>query len=130
MLEPPLLHHGKVHFPAFFIAHVPKLVPVAISVFEKIAPQTGSISAGTGGAFSTLGGGVQFAGPVISSSDFFFFSVPTIFVTAVISSFMVSIIRTGSKSQGMKYFPFVIGGAFLAYWLVINVVESIFAAIG
>jgi pilus assembly protein TadC len=101
-----------------------------ISVFEKIAPQTGSISAGTGGAFSTLGGGVQFAGPVISSSDFFWFSVPTIFVTAIISSFMVSAIRTGSQSQGMKYFPFVVGGAFLVYWLVTNVVESLFAAIG
>lgn len=100
-----------------------------ISVFERIAPQAGSISAATGGPFGAMGA-VQFTGPVISSSDFFWFSIPTIFVTAMISSLMVSVIRTGSKSQGMKYFPFVLGGAYLVYWLVISLVESLFAAIG
>ncbi|MEW6748661.1 MAG: type II secretion system F family protein [Candidatus Micrarchaeota archaeon] len=100
-----------------------------ISVFEKIAPQAGSVPSGAAGPFGGLSA-VQFVGPVISSTDFFWFSVPTIFVTALISSFMVSIIRTGAKEQGMKYLPFVLGGAFFVYWLVINIVESLFAAIG
>ncbi len=102
-----------------------------ISVFERIAPSAGGGLAGApvGGQFSAVQA-IRISGPVISSADFFWFSVPTIFVTALISSFIVSVIRTGSKSQGMKYFPFVLAGAFLVYWLVINVVESLFAAIG
>jgi hypothetical protein len=61
-------------------------------------------------------------------SDFFWFSIPTIFVTALVSSFMVSIIRTGSRSQGMKYFPFVLVASYLVYWLVVSVVDTFFAS--
>jgi pilus assembly protein TadC len=99
-----------------------------IEVFEKIAPQAGSVPSSAGGVFGTFSG-FKFAGPVISSSDFFWFSIPMIFVTALISSFIVSVIRTGSKSQGMKYFPFVLGGAYLIYWMVINAVQSLFGMI-
>lgn len=103
-----------------------------IEVFEKLGPQVGAGgvggSAGAGGFFSTVSS-IKLAGAVISSSDFFWFSVPTIFVTALISSFIVSVIRTGSKSQGMKYFPFVLLASYLVYWLVINAVESLFASI-
>jgi len=113
------------------IVGAPFLFAVAsklISVFEKIAPQAGSLTGATGGPF-TVFSTIKFSGAVISSSDFFWFSIPTIFVTALISSFIISAIRTGSKSQGVKYFPFVLLGAYLVYWLVINMVEAIFATI-
>jgi Flp pilus assembly protein TadB len=100
-----------------------------ISVFEKIAPTAGAIPGAAGGVFTTFSS-VKFAGPVVSSSDFFWFSVPTILVTALISSFIVSVIRTGSKNQGMKYFPFVLLASYIIYWIVISVVESIFTTIG
>lgn len=96
-----------------------------IEVFERIPIPAGGI---TGGPFAPFAG-VQLAGPVISSSDFFWFSIPTIFVTALISSFIVSVIRTGSKGQGMKYFPFVLLMAYLVYWAVISAVESFFATV-
>ncbi|MDD5171676.1 MAG: type II secretion system F family protein [Candidatus ainarchaeum sp.] len=99
-----------------------------IEVFEKIAPQAGSVPASAGGVFGTFSG-FKFAGPAISSNDFFWFSIPMIFVTALISSFIVSVIRTGSKSQGMKYFPVVLVVAYLIYWIVINAVESLFGMI-
>ena len=94
------------------IVGTPFLFAVAdrlIGVFEKLGPQSGlaSIPQGAGGVFGALSA-VKFAGPIISSSDFFWFSIPTIFVTALISSYMVSVIRTGSNGQGMKYFPFVL----------------------
>ncbi|MFH1785830.1 MAG: type II secretion system F family protein [Candidatus Micrarchaeota archaeon] len=117
------------------IVGTPFLFAVAsklVAVFEKIAPVASSISGaptGAGGAF-TVFSSMKFAGPIISSGDFFWFSIPTIFVTALISSFMISIIRSGSKSHGMKYFPIILGLAYLVYWIVMNVVESIFATIG
>jgi len=100
-----------------------------IEIFEKL-PQAdmGNLPSGAGGIFTGLAT-IKIAN-VISSSDFFWFSVPTIFVTALISSFMVSVIRSGSRGQGMKYFPFVLVGAYAVYWLVINVVTAFFANIG
>ncbi len=100
-----------------------------IEVFEKIGPQAGTgVSGSTGGVFTTFST-IHFSGPIISSSDFFWFSIPTIFVTALISSFIVSVIRGGTKNQGIKYFPIVLVVSYIVYWLVINAVESIFATI-
>lgn len=101
-----------------------------IEVFEKLGPQvsSGGIPGSTGGVFTTFST-IKLAGPIISSSDFFWFTIPTIFVTALISSFIVSVIRTGSKNQGMKYFPFVLIASYLVYWLVLNAVEALFASI-
>lgn len=113
------------------IVGTPFLFAVAsklIEVFERIAPQAGGVSGASGGVFTTFSN-IQFSGPIISSSDFFWFSIPTIFVTALISSFIVSVIRTGSKSQGMKYFPFVLILSYFVYWFVINSVDALFATI-
>ncbi|MBN1169836.1 type II secretion system F family protein [Candidatus Micrarchaeota archaeon] len=109
------------------IAGTPFLFAVAaklIQVFENIIPETSGLG---GTPFSSFGG---FAGaPVISSSDFFWFSIPTIFVTALISSFIVSAIRTGSKGQGMKYFPFVLILSYVVYFFVTSIVDAFFSAI-
>ncbi len=115
------------------IVGTPFLFAVAsklIEVFEKISPQaSGSLGGTTGAAgFGSLSS-VSLSGPVISSADFFWFSIPTIFVTALISSFIVSVIRTGAKNQGMKYFPFVLVLSYIVYFVVISIVESFFAAI-
>lgn len=95
-----------------------------IQVFEKIAPQTGTTDTFT--QFSNI----AISGPAISSSDFFWFSIPTIFVTSLISSFMMSVIRTGTRNSGMKYFPFMLVLSYIIYWVIISFVESFFATIG
>jgi pilus assembly protein TadC len=114
------------------IVGTPFLFAVAsklIEVFERIGSQVGGgVPSSAGGVFTTFSN-IKLGGPIISSYDFFLFSIPTIFITALFSSFIVSVIRTGSKSQGMKYFPFVLLGSYLIYWLVINAVDSLFASI-
>lgn len=102
-----------------------------IEIFEKISPQ----ASGGAGALSTSGGALgSFAkltvgSPIISSSEFFWFTVPTIFVTALVSSFIVSVIRTGSKGHAIKYFPFVLILSYLAYWIVISTIGAFFSSI-
>lgn len=103
-----------------------------IQIFEKLAPQLGGASGfgGNGGiGFVSALASVKVGTAIISSGDFFLFTIPTIFVTALISSFMVSVIRTGTRSQGMKYFPFVLGASYALYWLVGIGIEGIFAQI-
>ncbi len=108
------------------IAGTPLLFAVSgklIEVFERISPHLPSGGTGSFGSFQAI----QLSGPVISSADFFYFSIPTIFITALISSFMVSVIRTGTKNQGLKYFPFVLVLAYLVYYVIGMFVDSFFS---
>ena len=100
-----------------------------IQVFEKLAPQLGSGSALSGGGIFSSFAIMNVGQPIISSSDFFWFTIPTMFVTALISSFIVSVIRTGTKNQGMKYFPFVLAATYIVYWLLSLGINGIFATI-
>ncbi|MEW6721830.1 MAG: type II secretion system F family protein [Candidatus Micrarchaeota archaeon] len=115
------------------VAGTPFLFAVAsklIQVFERLGPQLGggASSSGLGGPLAAISS-VRFEGVPISSADFFWFSIPTIFVTILVSSFIVSVIRTGSKGQGMKYFPFMLLAAYAVYWGVLQFIESLFATI-
>lgn len=85
-----------------------------IEVFEKF-----------GGAHKSA----ALAEPIITSTDFFYFTIAAIFITALSSSFIVSIIKTGTKNEGMKYFPFVLGAAYFIYVVVTWIVSSIFVAL-
>ncbi len=96
-----------------------------IEVFERIAVSMPT-GAGAGGLFGPLSS-LSFQGPIITSSDFFYFTIPIIFVTSLISSFIISAIRTGSRTQGLKYFPFVLVIAYLIYWIVSSALSSFFA---
>ncbi len=95
-----------------------------IEVFEKISVHLPATSAATPGI--TPFSATTFGGPMISSMDFFYFAIPTIFITCLISSFIVSVIRSGSRTEGMKYFPFVLLGAYLVYWVAAAFLSSIF----
>ncbi len=99
-----------------------------IEVFEKISPHlpTGGVSGGSFGGVSSF----SLSGPIITSTDFLYFTLPTIFVTALISSFIISVIRTGTKSQGLKYFPFILVLSYLVYWLTSTALGSFFSMFG
>jgi len=97
-----------------------------IQVFEKISPHLPSGGGVSGGAF----GGVSsfnISGPIITSADFMLFALPTMFVTALISSFIISVIRSGTKNEGLKYFPFVLVVSYLVFWFTDNILSSFFS---
>ena len=95
-----------------------------IEIFEKMPAVSGTSGAG---AFGTMG--FSFSGPLITSTEFFYFTIPIIFVTSLFSSFIVSAIRTGTKNQGLKYFPFVFVGGLLVYWIVNSALSSFFSTL-
>ncbi len=110
------------------IVGTPFLFAVAarlVEVFEKISPQLPT-GIGAGGMLGPLGA-ASFGNPIITSTEFVYFTLPIIFITSLISSFIISAIRTGSRVQGMKYFPFVLGLSYLVYWVVTEFLSSFFA---
>src|SRR3989344_1347766 len=70
------------------------------------------------------------AEPAITSSEFFYFSIATIFITALFSSFIVGVIRRGSKNEGIKYFPFVLVLAYLVFFITDSFLSSFFSGLG
>ncbi|HNT60616.1 MAG TPA: type II secretion system F family protein [Candidatus Bilamarchaeaceae archaeon] len=70
---------------------------------------------------------VQPSAPVITSDEFQWFSVATIFVTCLIASLLLGTIQTGAKTQGLKFFPFMLVVAYMVYFVVSSFLQSIFA---
>jgi type II secretory pathway component PulF len=56
--------------------------------------------------------------PGISPEQFLWFSIAAILITSVVASFIISVIQTGSKKDGVKYIP-VFGLAGLAVFFII-----------
>ena len=88
-----------------------------VEVFEKYRlaiPSVSSVNTGIFGSISTAG----LQTPIITSGEFFYFSLAIIFLTALFSSFIVGVIKTGSRNEGLKYFPFVCTIAYIVFFLV------------
>ena len=102
-----------------------------IEVFEKTPvasiPQN-SVAGIANSPFGSLSS-FKFGGPVISSNEFFYFTLATIFVTSLFASFIVGVIRTGSKNEGMKYFPFVLVISYIFYFMVSGFMNLLFTTI-
>jgi hypothetical protein len=63
--------------------------------------------------------------PGISPEQFLWFSLSAILITSVIASFIVSVIQTGSKKEGVKYIP-IFGLAGTAVFLIITIILDVF----
>ncbi len=100
----------------FLFAVVNKLLGILEKSFEFL-PQTAV-------QMSTY---LKPSAPLVTSTDFFYFSLATIFITTLISSLIIGVVQTGSKNQGIKYFPFMLIVAYLVYFVVSSFLESFFA---
>jgi pilus assembly protein TadC len=71
---------------------------------------------------------IQPSAPVITAGEFQWFSVATIFITCMIASLILGVIQSGSKTQGLKFFPFMLIMAYAIYFVVSSFLESMFAS--
>jgi len=86
---------------------------------------TGGLESGAGGmpmSFMASPGS-----PTISTEEFFWFSMALMFITSLISALLLGIIRAGSKTQGIKYFPFMLILSLVVYFVVASFLESMFS---
>jgi flagellar protein FlaJ len=66
--------------------------------------------------------------PSISTDEFFWFSMALVMVTSLIASLLLGIIQGGSKTHGIRFFPFMLLLSYLIYFLVSSALESMFAS--
>ncbi len=97
----------------FLFAVVCKLLQVLEKSFSAL-PHT------THGLFGFL----KPSSVIVRSSDFFFFALTVIFMTALSSSAIISIIKYSKKSQAIKYFPFILIGAFAVFFFTLSLLNS------
>jgi len=86
----------------------------------------GGIEAGAGGMPMSFM--ATPSSPSISTEEFFWFSMALIFITSLISALLLGIIRAGSKTQGIKYFPFMLILSLVVYFVVASFLESMFSS--
>ncbi|MCP4647943.1 MAG: type II secretion system F family protein [bacterium] len=87
---------------------------------------TGGLDSGAGGMPMSFM--ATPSSPSISTDEFFWFSMALIFITSLISSLLLGIIRAGSKTQGIKYFPFMLILSLVVYFVVASFLESMFSS--
>lgn len=61
--------------------------------------------------------------PGVTPEQFFWFSFTAILLTSVIASFIISVIQTGSKKEGVKYVPLLGLAGIFAFLLIIAVLD-------
>lgn len=66
--------------------------------------------------------------PSISTDEFFWFSMALVFVTSLIGALLLGIIQGGTKTHGIRFFPFMLGLSYIIYFLVSSALESMFAS--
>ncbi|MDD2655393.1 MAG: type II secretion system F family protein [Candidatus ainarchaeum sp.] len=106
----------------------PFLFSVASRLIEVLAIAFSYLPAGGLGSQVTQMTFVQPSAPIITADEFQWFSVATIFVTCLISSLLLGAIQSGSKTQGLKFFPFMLVVAYVVYFVVSSFLQSIFAS--
>ena len=106
----------------FLFAISGKLVAIIESVFST--HQFSDIStSGYSGSF------IMPQKPLITSSEFFIFTVLCCIMTAVFSSLIIGVISKGSKKDGMAYLPVLLIGSLLIFFLMGFLLDTVLSNI-
>ncbi|MCD6477546.1 MAG: type II secretion system F family protein [Candidatus Aenigmarchaeota archaeon] len=73
-------------------------------------------------------GMIKMKGPQVSSGDMLLFSVSSIILTTVFGALIIGLIQSGKEKRGLKYIPFLTGGALLIFFGVRFVISSMFSS--
>jgi len=119
----------------FFAAGIGAPVLYAISTFlvQVISHQMQTLSFGTdiqamGGSFGGIGGGFMSGGAITLSSEFLLtYTLLSLIVTSVFGGLIIGLVKTGEEKQGAKFIPVMITVAVVIFFVVRNIVSSVFA---
>ena len=62
--------------------------------------------------------------PSISSSEFYLFTLASATITAVFASLIIGTIQYGSKKQGIKYIPLILGASIAIFLLISALLDA------
>jgi len=67
--------------------------------------------------------------PLISSSEFFLFTMLSCILTAIFSSLIIGVISKGGKKDGIAYLPFLLAGSLLVFFLMSYLLDTLLSNI-
>ena len=106
----------------FLFAISGKLVALIEGVFLNISFSDVS-TAGYSGSF------IMPTKPLITSSEFFIFTVLCCIMTAIFSSLIIGVISKGSKKDGMAYLPVLLIGSLVVFFLMGFLLDTVLSNI-
>lgn len=89
-----------------------------ISILEGVFSSMPTISGAAGAGF------IHPVSPSISSSQFFLFTLASATITSVFASLIIGAIQYGSKKQGIKYIPLLLGASIIIFLLVSTLLDA------
>jgi archaellum biogenesis protein FlaJ (TadC family) len=101
----------------FLFAVSTKLVTILEKVFTRIPSTTPTDFYAMVSPSST---------PVLTSGEFFWFTMGVLLITSFFSSLIMGVIKTGSKNQGFKFFPILFIVSLLVYNVVLLLLDLLF----
>ncbi len=78
-------------------------------------------------AMEQMGNLVRPTAPIVTSLQFFYFSIGAIFITTLFSSLILGSIKKGSRIQGIKYFPFLLMLSYIIFWAASSLLDAFFS---
>jgi len=97
-----------------------------VAIIEGVFSTSQFADAASSGYSSTL---VTPTAPLISSSDFFIFTMLSCIMTAVFSSLIIGVIAKGSKKDGISYLPILLIGSLLIFFLMGYLLDTLLSNI-
>ncbi|VVB58004.1 Type II secretion system (T2SS), protein F [Candidatus Anstonella stagnisolia] len=89
-----------------------------ISILEGVFASMPVISSAAGAGF------IHPVSPSISSSEFYLFTLASATITAVFASLIIGAIQYGSKKQGIKYIPLILGASIAIFLLISALLDA------
>ena len=107
----------------FLFAVSGRLVSMVEHIFLSLPANAGQAAAGFGTSLAVP------TKTVISSSDFFIFTLACSAITAIFASLIIGVISHGSKKEGVVYLPFMLLLSFAIFFAISAVLDSFLSGI-
>jgi pilus assembly protein TadC len=113
---------GAISTP-FLFAISGKLVAILEGVFSNLPSHSPTTMAGVSGPY------IMPTKPLVSSAEFFLFTILTSAMTAIFSALIIGVISKGSKRDGMPYIPVLLLFSLLVFFAVSWALEGMLSNI-
>jgi len=107
----------------------PLLFSISVYFIEMMSGLWSAQMADIGDMPYQQSGLIKMTGSQVSPSEMFIFAIATIIMTTVFGSLIIGLIQGGKEKRGLKYIPFLTGGALLVFFVIRFLITTMFSSL-